>query len=209
MNYYLAVVLAGFLAGSLPWGLWLGRLLGKVDIRSHGSGNPGATNVFRVLGPGPGLLVLALDAGKGYFATALFPALLPGSESYPYLRLIGGLAAVAGHVFSPFAAFKGGKGVATSAGVFLGLAPLAAGMSIGIWALFVAISGIVSLGSIVAALALPAAVYLTRATVRHQWPAVLVLALLITIIICVRHRSNLKRLLTGTERSFWRKGSPR
>lgn len=207
MNYYLAVILAGFLAGSLPWGLWVARFLGRVDIRSHGSGNPGATNVFRVLGPGPGLLVFFLDAGKGFVATAIVPALLPGAEGYPYLRLIGGLAAVAGHVFSPFASFKGGKGVATSAGVFLGLAPLAAALSIGVWALFVAISGIVSLGSVVAALVLPAAVYLTRATVRHQWPAVLVLAVLIAVIIWVRHRSNLRRILSGTESSFWRKGA--
>jgi glycerol-3-phosphate acyltransferase PlsY len=209
MNYYLAAVLAGFLIGSLPWGLWIGRLATGRDVRSLGSGNLGATNVFRSIGPLWGILVLLLDAGKGYMATAIFPSLLPGHETYPYLRLIGGLAAVAGHVLTPFASFKGGKGVATTCGVFLGLAPLATGMSFGVWAVFVAASGIVSLASMVAALVLPVAVYVTRATVRNHWEAVLILSLVLSLIIWVRHRSNLRRLMNGTEKSLWRRGMER
>lgn len=209
MNYYLAVLLGGFLVGSLPWGLWIGWLVRRRDIRTLGSGNLGATNVFRTVGALPGLLVLLLDGGKGYLATAILPGLLPGSEAYPYLKLVGGLAAVAGHVLTPFASFRGGKGVATSCGVFLGLAPLAAGLSFGVWVLFVAVSGIVSLGSMVAALVLPLAVYLTRATVRSHWQGVLILALVLALIIWVRHRTNLKRLLNGTEASLWKKGRPR
>lgn len=205
MNYYLAVILAGFLAGSLPWGLWMGWLVKRQDIRTLGSGNLGATNVFRQVGWFAGLIILFLDAGKGYFATAIVPGLLPGAEHYPYLRLVGGLAAVTGHVLTPFANFRGGKGVATSLGVFLGLAPLATALSFGVWAVFVAISGIVSLGSITAALVLPVAVYFTRATVRNHWEAVLVLAIVLTLIIWVRHRANVKRLLNGTEASLWRK----
>jgi glycerol-3-phosphate acyltransferase PlsY len=209
MNYYLAMILAGYLLGSMPWGLWVGRLLGKGDIRTQGSGNLGATNVFRIMGPAPGVLVLLLDAGKGYLATAVLPALLPGSEGYPYLRLVGGLAAVAGHILTPFASFRGGKGVATSLGVFLGLAPVPTAISFGVWILFVAASGFVSLASIIAAIVLPLAIYLTRATVHHQWPAVLVLALLIAGIIAVRHRANVRRLLAGTESSLWKKGPRR
>lgn len=209
MNYYLAQLLGGFLVGSLPWGLWMGWIVKKKDIRTLGSGNLGATNVFRQVGWFAGLLVLLLDAGKGYLATTIIPTLLPGSENYPYLRLVGGLAAVTGHVLTPFASFRGGKGVATSLGVFLGLAPLATALSFGVWMLFVAISGIVSLGSVVAALVLPLAVYLTRATVRNHWEAVLVLAFLLTLIIWVRHRANLKRLMNGTEASLWKKGGGR
>jgi len=209
MNYYLAVLLAGFLLGSLPWGLWVGWIIKRQDIRTLGSGNLGATNVFRQVGPWAGLLVLLLDAGKGYLATAVVPALLPGAENVPYLKLVGGLAAVTGHVLTPFANFRGGKGVATTLGVFIGLAPVATAMSFGVWALFVALSGIVSLGSVVAALVLPLAVYLTRATVRNHWEAVLVLAVLLTLIIWVRHRANLKRLMAGTETSLWRKGDRR
>jgi glycerol-3-phosphate acyltransferase PlsY len=206
MNYYLAVLLAGFLLGSMPWGLWMGHLLGKGDIRKSGSGNLGATNVFRTIGPVPGLLVFFLDAGKGYLATAVLPALLPGSDAYPYLKLVAGLAAFVGHIVTPFASFRGGKGVATSLGVFLGLAPVPTAVSFGIWILFVALSGIVSLASLVAALMLPVTVYLLRATVQSQWPAVLLLALLVTLGIWFRHRANFRRLLSGTERSFWRKG---
>jgi acyl phosphate:glycerol-3-phosphate acyltransferase len=209
MNYYLAQLLAGFLVGSLPWGLWMGWIVKKKDIRTLGSGNLGATNVFRQVGWFAGLIVLLLDAGKGYLATTIIPTLLPGSENYPYLRLVGGLAAVTGHVLTPFASFRGGKGVATSLGVFLGLAPLATALSFGVWMVFVAISGIVSLGSVVAALVLPLAVYLTRATVRNHWEAVLVLALLLTLIIWIRHRANLKRLMNGTEASLWKKGGGR
>jgi glycerol-3-phosphate acyltransferase PlsY len=209
MNYYLAVILAGFLAGSLPWGLWMGWVVKRQDIRKLGSGNLGATNVFRQVGWFAGLIILLLDAGKGYLATAIVPGLLPGSEHYPYLRLVGGLAAVTGHVLTPFASFKGGKGVATSLGVFLGLAPLATALSFGVWMIFVALSGIVSLGSIVAALVLPVAVYLTRATVRTHWEAVLLLAVVIATLIWVRHRTNFKRLLNGTETSLWKKGTRR
>jgi glycerol-3-phosphate acyltransferase PlsY len=207
MNYYLAVILAGFLVGSLPWGLWMGWIIKRQDIRNLGSGNLGATNVFRQMGPWAGLLVLLLDSAKGYVATAIFPGLLPGAEHYPYLRLVGGLAAVTGHILTPFASFRGGKGVATSLGVFLGLAPLAAGMSFGVWILFVALSGIVSLASIIAALILPVAIYLTRATVRNQWEAVLVLALFLMIIVFIRHKTNFRRLLNGTEKSLWRRGA--
>lgn len=204
-NYYLAILIAGFLLGSMPWGLWIGLLVRRVDVRTLGSGNLGATNVFRTIGPFWGVLALLLDAGKGYLAAGLLPALLPGAGEYPYLRLLGGLAAVAGHVFSPFAGFKGGKGVATSAGVFLGLAPLATALSFGVFMILVAVSGFVSLGSLLAALVLPLAVYLTRGTLRIQWEAVLVLSMLIMATIWIRHKTNVRRLLEGTESSVWKK----
>lgn len=206
MNYYIAVILAGFLLGSMPWGLWMGHLFGKGDIRKSGSGNLGATNVFRTIGPVAGLLVFVLDAGKGYLATGVLPALLPGSEAYPYLKLVAGLSAFVGHIFTPFASFRGGKGVATTLGVFLGVAPVPTAISFGVWIVFVALSGIVSLASLVASLVLPFSVYLTRGTVPTHWPAVLLLAGLITLGIWIRHRANFRRLLTGTEKSLWRRG---
>jgi glycerol-3-phosphate acyltransferase PlsY len=209
MNYYLAVILAGFLLGSMPWGLWMGHLLGKGDIRNLGSGNLGATNVYRTMGPWAALLVLLLDAGKGWIATAIVPGLLPGSESWPYLRLVGGLAAMTGHILTPFASFKGGKGVATSLGVFIGLAPIPTAISFGAFVVFVAATGFVSLGSMIAAVVLPLAIYLTRATVQHQWGAVLVLAVISATLILVRHRSNLKRLMAGTESPLWKKKGPK
>lgn len=205
-NYYLVALLAGFFLGAMPWGLWIGLLVRRVDVRTLGSGNMGATNVFRSIGPFWGVLALLLDAFKGYAAAALIPGLLPGGESYPYIRLLGGLAAVAGHVFSPFAGFRGGKGVATSAGVFVGLAPLATAFAFGVFMLFVALSGFVSLGSLLASIALPLAIYLTRHTMPGQrWVPVLALSLVLSAVIWLRHRANMRRLLSGTESSFWKK----
>ena len=206
MNYYLAVILAGFLLGSMPWGLWMGYLLGKGDIRKIGSGNLGATNVYRAMGPWVAFLVLVLDAGKGWLAAVLVPSLLPGSESWPYLRLVGGLSAMTGHILTPFASFKGGKGVATSLGIFIGLAPIPMAISFGFFVLFVAVSGFVSLGSIIAALVLPVAIFLMRATVHRQWGAVMILAVIMATIIVVRHRANWKRLMAGTESPIWKRG---
>lgn len=208
-NYYLAALLAGFLLGAMPWGLWIGFLVRRVDVRTLGSGNMGATNVFRSIGPFWGVLALLLDAFKGYAAAALLPGILGGAEAYPYIRLLGGLAAVAGHVFSPFAGFRGGKGVATSAGVFLGLAPLATALAFGVFMVLVAFSGFVSLGSLLASLALPLAIYLTRHTLPGQaWVPVLLLSVILSALIWVRHRANMRRLLAGTEASFWKKRQP-
>lgn len=210
---YLAAVGTGFLLGSVPWALVLGRLLHRVDIRTKGSGNLGATNAFRVLGAATGTAVLLLDAGKGLAGALLSPAVAaaagaaalsgPPAAAVPgaagereLLSLVGGLAAVLGHVFSPWVRFRGGKGVATAAGAFGALAPPATLAAIGLWLATVAVTRWVSLGSILAAVGLLAILVATRGWSHPlAWAAAAVAALVL-----VRHAGNLRRIAAGTER---------
>jgi glycerol-3-phosphate acyltransferase PlsY len=200
----LLLVAAGYLLGSLPMGLVIGRLRG-VDLREHGSRNIGATNAGRVLGRPWFFVVFALDFGK-----AFVPALLVrrfcarGSLPAEQLALAMGAAAVLGHVFSVFLRFRGGKGVATAAGLFFALAPLPAGVAALAWLLGAKGSGYVSVGSLAAAAALPAACWLLPrwlpdsallgAGASTRWAALLVAALIV-----VRHKANIGRLLRGEE----------
>lgn len=189
-------VIAGFLLGSIPSGLWIGRARG-VDLRTVGSGNIGATNAFRELGAPWGTLVFALDAAKGAVA-ALLSASLP-------TQLAAGVASILGHVFSPWVRFKGGRGVATSLGVFLAILPAPTLLAFALWAALLALSGRVSVGSIGAALAYPflAAAFLAG---RAERTPLLAVASLVAAIIVVRHLPNIRRLLAGTEpRAFGRK----
>jgi glycerol-3-phosphate acyltransferase PlsY len=162
-------------------------------VRKEGSGNVGATNVARVLGVGRGLLTLAIDVAKGWLAVFLARQL---DVSLIWV-LLAGVAAFLGHLYPVFLRFRGGKGVATALGIFLYLAPLATLVLVGIFALTVAASRIVSLASIVAALAAP---------VMFWWfetaPAAVALAGFIAAMIIWRHRSNIERLLAGTEPKF-------
>ncbi len=187
---------AAYLLGSLPWSLWTARARG-VDLRATGSGNLGATNVYRALGPRWGLVVLALDMAKGAAAVALtrrFAAGLP-----PFVPVLALLVAVLGHVFTVFAGFRGGKGVAAGLGGFLALAPAAGALALAVWALLFALSRTVSLASLVAFLALPFATWLTSRA-RADFPYLLGLTVLMGVLVWVRHRANLQRLLTGQER---------
>jgi glycerol-3-phosphate acyltransferase PlsY len=188
----LTLPLAGYLLGSIPTGYLLGSLAG-VDVRKQGSGNVGATNVARVLGVGRGLLTLAIDAGKGWLAVFLARQL---DVSLIWV-LLAGIAAFLGHLYPVFLRFRGGKGVATALGIFLYLAPLATLVLVGIFALTVIATRIVSLASIVAALAAP---------LMFWWfdtpPAAIVVAGFIAAMIIWRHRSNIQRLLAGTESRF-------
>jgi len=187
-----------YLLGSLPWSLWVGKIRG-VDLRRHGSGNLGATNVYRVLGWKLGLLVLLLDVGKGTAAVVLARATVAGGA----LPTLAGLAAVAGHMFTPFAGFRGGKGVATGLGVFLGLAPAAAGAAFLTWAACLALGGWVSVASGVAALLLPGFVLLTRNDLGDRFPWVLALGILLALLVLYRHRANWTRLKGGREQRIW------
>src|SRR5262249_30436062 len=157
-----ASAVVGFLLGGIPSGLLVGRARG-VDLRTAGSRNIGATNAFRVLGPKWGALVFALDALKGYLATLasrLLTAASPRAFPPPMVAaLAGGLAAILGHVFTPWLRFRGGRGVATSLGVFLGIAPIPTLLAFAIWILLVRVSRRVSVGSIVAAAAYPFLVF--------------------------------------------------
>jgi len=190
------IVLAGalgFLLGSIPFSWILGRLLGGVDIRSVGSGNVGATNVARALGFSAGGAALLLDAAKGAAAAILGQALDPAVTGAPGSLAAGGMA-VLGHNFTPFLGFRGGKGVATGAGVFAILAPNAVLASVVVFAVAVGWSRIVSLGSLLAAVALPVAAWLTGSP-----RGAVALALLVAILVIARHRENLSRLARGEE----------
>ena len=206
---------AAFLLGSIPWGLWVGRLVRGLDVREHGSGNLGATNVYRVLGPRWGLLVLLLDAGKGVAAVLVARALLGAgtpesavgagaAAGTPGLAIwagmLGLIASVLGHSFSPLAGFRGGKGVATAAGAWGALFPLALAAALAAWILCFALTRIVSLASIVACLVLPvAAAWLRRGQGPLLRDPLFDLAVLTALLILARHRSNLRRLRRGRE----------
>jgi glycerol-3-phosphate acyltransferase PlsY len=197
----LVTLVAAYLLGSLTWSLWAGRLHG-VDIRRHGSGNLGATNVYRVLGWRWGIGVLLLDIGKGTAAVVLARVLAPPAVQ-GFLPAAAGMAAVAGHMFTPFARFKGGKGVATGLGVFLGLAPEAAILSFLVWLAVLAFTGWVSVASGVGAILLPIFVALTREDLGPRFPWVLGVSILLTLLVLVRHRTNWKRVATGREQAIW------
>ncbi len=181
-----------YLVGAIPFGVIMGRLRG-IDIRQHGSGNIGATNVLRILGVGPAIVVFALDAAKGYAAVAICDAMGFGQ----YIVVAGALLSIIGHTYSVFINFRGGKAVSTSLGVIIGLNWLIAATAFGIWCVLVAITRYVSVGSILAALSVPAMMIFWRAQnvpVAYQG-----LATLAALAIAVKHHSNIKRLLAGTE----------
>lgn len=204
----LACCLIGYLFGSFPAGYFAGRLAG-VDVRREGSGNIGATNVLRVLGKKWGYPVFAIDAFKGFAAVrvALFlakrwPAATPYAE---YIAILAAMAAVAGHTFPVWLRFKGGKGVATSAGALIGLIPLAVPFVFLVWLIVFQISRYVSLASITAAIALPIIVGLfARWKFVDTW-ALIYFSIAIMLLVLWRHRSNFSRLLNGTEQRFRRK----
>jgi glycerol-3-phosphate acyltransferase PlsY len=204
----LVIALAsGYLCGSLPWGLWLGRLLRGVDVRTLGSKNLGATNVYRTLGPAIGLTVLVLDIAKGALPTWLVPhgsatAGFPGGVEW--CRIAVGLAAVLGHVFTMFAGFQGGKGVATTVGVALALSPPAFAVFVVVFVASVALTRFISVGSILASVAFALALAFTApGGVRSPTFA---LGVVLALLVIVRHRDNLRRLARGEERRFSLKG---
>ena len=199
----LLCVAVGYLSGSLPWGLWIGRLARGVDIRTLGSGNLGATNVYRSLGPGLGILTLLLDIAKGALPVWLLPqagfaAAFPGGPEW--CRLAVGLAAVAGQVWTFLAGFKGGKGVATTVGVLLALAPVAFGAFVLVFVVVVAVTRYISLGSTLGVAAFAVALaFLAPGGFRSP---TFLLGLLLALLVVFRHRDNFRRLLRGEERRF-------
>ena len=190
-----AFIALSYLIGSIPTAFLFGKILKNVDIRKEGSGNIGASNALRVLGAKIGVMVMAFDIFKGFFPLYLAKIkAAPGAASEPYLLAVG-FAAVIGHMFPVFLKFRGGKGVATTAGFFLALAPKATGLCIAVWAALVAVSKMASVGSLAAAALLPFAVYyLDGATVFLTAVSALMAALVI-----IMHRSNIKNLIAGKE----------
>lgn len=213
MDPYLALaatLLAGYGSGSLPFGLWLGLGLRRVDVRTLGSGNLGATNVYRSLGPGIGIATLLLDIAKGALPVWLLPrtalgAAFPGGPEWCALAVA--FAAVAGHVWTFLAGFKGGKGVATSAGVLLALSPPSFGVFAGVFLAVLLVTRYVSLGSILGAVAFTAA--LARFSPSGVASPSFAVGALLALLVILRHRDNIARLARGQERRFsFRRAKP-
>lgn len=204
MNWslYAAFALAAYLLGSVPFAYLFAKLNG-VDIRKVGSGNVGATNVFRAVGKGWGIATFAADALKGFVPAWLFPLLARrwGVECGPGLGLLGGCAAIAGHSWPVFLKFRGGKGVATSAGMLLGVAPAAVGIGLLVWVAVFAVTRFVSVASIAVSVAVPAAAWLLYGRAGALLPSVLTV---LGVLVIWRHRSNIARLRRGEEHRWGR-----
>jgi len=212
-----AALAVAYVLGSIPFALIAGRLVKGIDLRDVGSGNLGATNAFRTLGVGPGIAVLVADAAKGAAAVAVAKALAGGAGALAGTAASSGAdatlallvpilcapAAMAGHTWTVFAGFKGGKGVAAGAGAFLALAPGPTGAAVAVWAILFAASGYVSVGSMGAAVSFPIAVFtMTRGPDRSY---LLAASLAAAVLILLRHVPNMRRLAAGTEnRALWK-----
>ena len=194
-------LVASYLLGAIPTSYLAGRVFRRIDLREHGSRNLGATNLYRVLGWRFAVPVGLFDAAKGLVPVLVFAPRVSSSELF---ALVCGLMAVVGHAFSVFVGFKGGKGVATAAGVMLGLTPVALGVAAVVWVALVYLTGYVSVGSITAAAVFPLAVYLLDTPAR---PIMLWLDVAVAAAIIWLHRGNIQRLLNGTEHRFGRRAA--
>ena len=198
------MAVAAYLLGSIPTGYLVARAKG-IDIRTVGSGNIGATNVFRMLGKPAGILVLVVDGLKGFAACSWLADIViqpfaVAPDKIECLKIVAGICAVLGHNFTCWLKFKGGKGIATSAGVYFALAPLAAGIALGTWIIVFALGRYVSVASIAAAAALPVAVWLTNDS---RFLGIVTTAL--GLLAIYKHKGNIQRLLNGTERRLGQK----
>jgi glycerol-3-phosphate acyltransferase PlsY len=198
-NLFLPIIL-GYLIGSIPFGFLVGKIKG-VDIRNVGSGNIGATNIYRTLGVWPGVSVFALDLLKGTAAVYIAQALLPQSTpvlSREYFIVVSGVAAMVGHMFSIFLGFKGGKGAATSLGILLGIAPDLFVIAIIYVIICIAVTRYVSVASITGVILLAALMFIMDKPLAYGICTVLAAVLMI-----YKHIPNIKRLLSGTEPKIW------
>ena len=195
-------LLAAYLTGAIPTSYLAARLGAGIDLREHGSRNLGATNLYRVLGWRYAIPVGLFDAAKGLIPTVVYARQVSHDD---LVALLFGMVAILGHAFSVFIRFKGGKGVATATGVMLGLTPAAVGICFAVWAATLYLSGYVSLASILGAAVLPPAVYLLYPGHRRLvWLDLIVAGMIIWF-----HRSNIGRLLHGTENRFGRRATER
>jgi acyl phosphate:glycerol-3-phosphate acyltransferase len=204
MNSFLPLVcvIISYFLGSIPTSVWVGRAFFKTDVREHGSGNAGATNAIRVFGWKAGLIVMVIDVSKAIAAVSLvyFIPWLKGNTALLHnLQALMGLSAIIGHIFPVFAGFRGGKGVATVFGAMILINFPATLISFGIFAFTVALTGFVSLGSILAGIMFPIAIILI---LHIQFPFVILFSILVPIIILLTHRQNIVRLFKHEERKF-------
>ncbi len=199
---------SSYLLGSIPFSILISRIFKKIDIREYGSKNPGASNVFRVVGPVAGTIVLILDIGKGFVAVFFLANLLgDGTVLSPiYLQLLAGVSVILGHIFSIFVRFRGGKGIAVGAGALLALIPLELTLAVLVFAFMVGITRYVSLGSLSAAIFISLSLILEKYLLKQDQPFILILTcFILTLLVFYTHRENIKRLLNGTEHKIGQK----
>lgn len=206
--WFILLLIIAYALGSIPTSIITGKVLRGIDIREHGSRNPGATNTFRVLGWKIGVSVGLIDTLKGFLSVALLPSLIPADSltTLEMRRILAGFAAVAGHVWTVFAGFRGGKGVCAAFGVFLGLAPVPTFIAFVVWAAFTFSTGYVSVGSIAAAAALPISVISFGMWRGDLSVPIAAISAVVGLLVIVRHRSNISRLLRGEENRFGKRG---
>ena len=208
MVAFATILIGSYVLGSIPFGYLAGRLAG-IDIRHAGSGNVGATNVVRILGKAYGYPVFALDFLKGFTAVKISILMAPGPppewNSAVVFGIFAGMSSVLGHLYPPWLKFKGGKGVATSAGALLALAPLATFVGLLIWIIVFWLTRYVSLASVTAAAVLPIVLVLTGAHDQNNFKPLVYCSVCVAAVVIWRHRSNLSRLMRGTEPRFTRK----
>lgn len=195
------LAVTSYFLGAVPFSYFAGKLIRGIDLREHGSGNLGAANTFRVLGKGAAIPVLLADIGKGYLAVKFVQ--MYGLDGYQYV-LIAALIVIIGHNYSVFVGFAGGKGVGTTAGTFLAMAPCAVLACLGLWVLLLMIWRIVSLASMISATCLPAAVALmNRFASCSAHVSALYLSIVVALFVIYKHRSNIRRLREGTEKRIF------
>ncbi|MCJ7508249.1 MAG: glycerol-3-phosphate 1-O-acyltransferase PlsY [candidate division Zixibacteria bacterium] len=205
---FVIVIVLSYLLGSIPFGIIISRLFKGIDVREYGSKNIGFTNVFRVVGVLPAVIVLILDIGKGALSVLLISQIATSQAplSSTLVRIAAGIFVILGHIFPIFANFKGGKGVATAAGVLLALVPSEFILVLVIFILVVSLTRYISLGSLVSSLFLPLILILEKCYLKKAIPIELIIvSLILCFLIFYTHRQNIKRLLRGTENKFGKK----
>lgn len=195
---YTIFIICSYLLGSIPFGFIAAKRLKGIDITQHGSGNIGATNIMRSIGAGPAAVVFILDILKGFIPVILVKTLLPASPDW--FIVLCGIMAIIGHCLSIFLRFRGGKGAATSLGVIIGLNPLIAVISFGIFIIVLAIFKYVSLASIITAVAVPVLMVLFR-----QSTAFIIFAAFTGLFVILKHKANIGRLIKGNEAKWGEK----
>lgn len=199
MSLVLLIVIFVFIAyllGSIPSAVWIGKRFYQIDVREHGSKNAGATNTFRILGKKAGIVVLILDVLKGFVACFLPKLFIPDSEYLIQIQLLLGVFVFLGHLFPIFAQFRGGKGVATSLGIIIGIHPPAAGICFAIFLIVFIVSNYVSLGAIVASFCFP---FLVVFVFQEKSIYLILFSIVIGITVIATHKKNISRLLKGEE----------
>jgi glycerol-3-phosphate acyltransferase PlsY len=205
------IAILSYLIGSIPTSIIVGKLRRGIDIRQHGSGNAGGTNVIRVLGWKAGIFVIIMDMAKGLLATIVVSRLMYGPipfenktpfDDFTVVQIIAGCAAILGHIWTLFAGFKGGKGIATAGGMLIGVAPVEVAVSLGIFVVVFMVTHYVSLGSLSAAASFPLTMFFRENVFMVSIPGyntLIFFSIGISLLIFYTHRANIKRLLKGTE----------